>query len=180
MKKVGFIVVIILIVIVVIVVALQRPSDTTNNDEKTQITKENLDDAPDFSLPDYDGNVVSLDDFNGKVLVINSWATWCPFCVTELPDFVELQEEFGNKIVVIAIDRRESLTTARDFTDSLEISDDIIFLLDSNDSFYQSIGGFSMPETLFINTDGDITFHKRGFMTLTEMRQRTEAVLKSK
>jgi len=66
------------------------------------------DPAPDFSLEDLDGNMVSLSDFRGQNLVINSWATWCPFCVTELPDFAALQKEFGDQIVVIAINRQES------------------------------------------------------------------------
>jgi len=170
MKNIALILLIVFIVAVAIIIALERPTIDNSPDKKSNTTNN-------FSLPDYNGTKVSLDDFDGKVRVVNSWATWCPFCVTELPHFVELQEEFDNEIVVIAINRRESLTTARDFTDSLEISEDLIFLLDSNDSFYQSIGGFSMPETLFINADGEITFHKHGFMTLNEMQQHIKDIL---
>ena len=67
--------------------------------------------APDFSLQDYDGKTVKLADFTGKPLVINSWATWCPFCRKELVDFDVAQKEFGDDVAIIAIDRAESRET---------------------------------------------------------------------
>ncbi|MEX0917346.1 MAG: TlpA disulfide reductase family protein [Candidatus Paceibacterota bacterium] len=130
-----------------------------------------------ISLKDYEGNTVSLEEFRGRPLVINSWAVWCPFCREELPTFVELQKEFGDGIIVIAIDRQEPLEKARGYTDGLGISDDMLFLLDSRDGFYKSIGGFSMPETIFVNSDGEIIVHKRGPMELREMREHVEKIL---
>jgi len=129
------------------------------------------------SLTDYQGNNVSLEDFRGKPLVINSWAVWCPFCRKELADFVALQKEFGGEIIVIAIDRQEPLAKARGFTDELGITNDMLFLLDSSDSFYKSIGGFSMPETIFVNGAGEIVVHKRGPMELDEMREHTNKII---
>jgi len=134
---------------------------------------EGKDKAPDFTLKDYDGSEVSLADFAGKNIIVNSWAVWCPFCVKELKDFAELKRELGDKIDIIAIDRAESLEKQRSYTDDLGVTDDVIFLLDPSDSFYRSIGGFSMPETLFVDGEGSILLHKRGPMTLEEMRQKT-------
>lgn len=133
--------------------------------------------APNFSLQDYSGKTVGLLDFKGKPLVVNSWAVWCPFCVKELEDFVMAQKEFGDKVIIIAIDRAEPISTAKKFTDDLGVSEDLIFLLDPADSFYQSIGGFSMPETIFVNKDGDIAHHKRGPMSLEEIRERIGKIL---
>ena len=130
-----------------------------------------------ISLTDYRGNNVSLEEFRGKPLVINSWAVWCPFCREELADFAALQKEFGNEIIVIAIDRQEPLEKARGYTDELGITDDMLFLLDSSDSFYKSIGGFSMPETIFVNGAGEIVVHKRGPMELDEMREHTNKII---
>jgi len=138
-----------------------------------------FDQAPSFSLVDYEGNTVTSDDFPGKVLVVNAWATWCPFCVDELPDFGELQEAFPDEIVVIAIDRAESLERARSFSDNLGVTDKMLFLLDPRDSFYRSIGGFSMPETIFVDSDGNIRIHKRGPMDFNEMKDRVESILNS-
>lgn len=131
--------------------------------------------APDFRLQDYNGKTVSLSDFAGKNLVINSWAVWCPFCKKELPDFVAAQKEFGKEVVIIAIDRAESLAVAKGYTDEQGTTDGLIFLLDPSDSFYQSIGGFSMPETIFVDKSGNIVDHKRGPMDLDEIRLRIKS-----
>ena len=127
----------------------------------------------DFTFVDYDGNTVALADFSGKPLVINSWASWCPFCVKELPDFTLLQKKFP-EMVVIAVDRRESLNTAKSYTDDIGITDDLVFLLDNSDSFYRSIGGFTMPETIFVDAEGNIRHHKRGPMNVAEISQRAQ------
>lgn len=126
---------------------------------------------------DYAGSSVSFADFQGKPLVINSWAAWCPFCVKELPDFATAQKEFDDRVTIIAVDRAEPLDTAKAYTDKLGISDKLIFLLDPDDSFYRSIGGFSMPETVFIDKDGNIQNHKRGPMDLNEIRERIQKLV---
>jgi len=134
---------------------------------------------PDVSLKDYDGNEVRLSDFAGKPLVINVWATWCPFCVNELPDFAVVQEEFGDSVQILAVDRAESKSVAKKFTDELGLTGKLIFLLDANDRVYAKIGGFSMPETLFVDAQGNIRVHRRGSLSQEEMRQQIEALLDS-
>lgn len=136
-----------------------------------------FDQAPAFSLEDWDGNKVNFSDFQGKPLILNSWAVWCPFCLDELPDFAQLQEELGDKVVIIAIDRAESTEKQKQFTDELGVTDRMLFLNDPDDSFYQSIGGFSMPETLFVDKDGNIRIHKRGPMDIEEMREKVQTIL---
>lgn len=133
--------------------------------------------VPNFSLTDYEGKTVNTADFSGKPLVVNSWAVWCPFCVKELADFATVQKEFGDRVVIIAIDRAESRDVAKEFTDKLGLGNNLVLLLDPSDSFYQAIGGFSMPETLFMKADGTIHFHKRGPMAVEEMRQRVSELV---
>lgn len=132
----------------------------------------------DIELFDYDGRETTLAAYRGKPLVINSWATWCPFCRQELPDFARLQEELGESAVVIAIDRAERAESAQSYTDGFGITSKMTFLVDPDDAFYRNIGGFSMPETLFVDAEGVIRFHKRGPMTLEEMRALSEEHLK--
>ena len=126
--------------------------------------------APDFALQNYDGETVQLADFAGKPLVINSWAAWCPFCRKELVDFVTAQKESGDKVIIVAVDRAETRDIAKTYTDELGVTGEMVFLLDYSDSFYQPIGGFSMPETIFVDRNGDIVFHKRGPMDAEEIR----------
>jgi len=132
---------------------------------------------PDISLTDFEGKTVHLADFAGRPLVINSWAAWCPFCVKELSDFAIVQQEFGDRVVIIAVDRAESREAAKGFTDGIGVTDDLMFLLDPDDSFYRAIGGFSMPETIFVKANGTIDFHKHGPMTVEEIRQRTQELV---
>jgi len=133
--------------------------------------------VPQFSLKNYEGEIVSTADFTGKIMVINSWAVWCPFCKDELVDFSRLQDEYKDDVAVIAIDRAERLEKAKEFTDSVGITDKMIFLMDPKDSFYRDIGGFSMPETIFVDRDGNIIFHKRGPMELIEMEEKIESII---
>ena len=136
-----------------------------------------LEASPDFSLQDYEGNTIRRSQFLGKALVLNCWASWCPFCVEELPDFARVQEEFGGQAVVIAINRAESQVTAKKFSDQVGVTGRLTLLLDPADSFYRSIGGFSMPETIFVDKDGFIRHHKRGPMDVSEIRGRVTRLL---
>ena len=59
---------------------------------------------PSFELPDLSGNVVTLADYEGKVVVLDLWATWCPPCRVEIPFLVELYEEHKDAgLVVVGI-----------------------------------------------------------------------------
>jgi len=176
MKKFTFYIITILIIFVVGTIVY-----TNYGFKKSQsVDLSRVDDhqkAPSVSLLDYKGNTVNSSDYFGKPMVINSWAAWCPFCRKELVDFAALQNEFKDEVVVIAIDRAESLETAKKYSDKLGVSESFIFLLDPGDSFYRSIGGFSMPETIFVDSEGNVRLHKRGPMELNEMREKTRLIL---
>ncbi len=126
---------------------------------------------PALALKEYEGSEVNLAGFSGKAMIVNSWAAWCPFCRQELPDFAELQKEFPG-LAVIAINRAESLSTAKRYSDELKVTGRLMLLLDPGDTFYKAIGGFTMPETLFVDKQGIVVFHKRGPLLLSEMRQK--------
>ena len=60
-------------------------------------------DAPDFALTDVDGKPVSLSEFKGKVIILNFFATWCPPCRAEIPDFIELAKAYGDNLAIIGV-----------------------------------------------------------------------------
>jgi thiol-disulfide isomerase/thioredoxin len=162
------------IVIILIIGTLWLSNRATTN--TTSSTLGNITNLHNLTFVDYAGNEVMLSTLAGRPMVINSWAVWCPFCRKELEDFAFLQEEF-EEVAVIAINRQEPLSKNKEFTDSLGISEKMFFLLDDSDSFYKSIGGFSMPETIFVDSTGEIVVHKRGPMDLDEMRKHTQKII---
>ena len=77
----------------------------------------------DFSLLDLNGKKVSLSDYRGKWVIVNYWATWCPPCLEEIPDLVDLHENNRDKLVVLGIDHEEVNTEyLKEFVESHFIS----------------------------------------------------------
>lgn len=132
--------------------------------------------VPDIALQYPQGGEVRLSDFRGKFLLVNTWASWCPFCLKELPDFISLKKEYGDDFMILAVNRGEKSEIVKKYTEDLKLGNTLTVLLDPNDALYKEIGGFSMPETIFVDTEGMIREHKRGPMTLEEMRRRIKDV----
>lgn len=149
----------------------ENPSSQTSAASEESLPARPL---PDLILEDYQGVPVSFANLKGKPLVVNAWAAWCPFCLKELTDFALAQQEFADRVTIIAVDRAESRDVAKNYTDKLGVTQALTFLLDPQDSFYKTIGGFSMPETIFVDKDGFIREHKRGPMELNEIRERIQ------
>jgi thiol-disulfide isomerase/thioredoxin len=73
-------------------------------------------------LPDLDGRSQAIGQWRGKVMVINFWATWCPPCLEEIPEFVRLQDSLGDRglqFVGIAID---DVDKVRDFASRFQVN----------------------------------------------------------
>lgn len=128
---------------------------------------------------DLSGEPITLDQFEGRVLVVNSWASWCPFCRDELPRLAEIARSYADEdVTVLAINREESKEQAERFLNSIDADlSGITFVLDTEDVFYESIAGFTMPETVFYDRAGEIVVHKRGDLGQSELRQHVDAVL---
>jgi cytochrome c biogenesis protein CcmG/thiol:disulfide interchange protein DsbE len=115
--------------------------------------------APSFRARTVDGTsqVRTLDDYKGKVVVLNVWATWCRPCIVEMPSFERLHRQVADtnlKIVAISIDDVVGADSVRNFARNLGVTFEI--LLDSThaiDREYQITG---YPETFVIARDGTI------------------------
>lgn len=116
-------------------------------------------DAPDFRARTVDGSnqIRTLEDYAGKVVVLNVWATWCEPCLVEMPSFERLHRQFPNsdlRIVAVSIDGVVGADSVRAFARGLGVTFEI--LLDSThmiDRNYQVTG---YPETFVIARDGTI------------------------
>ena len=127
-------------------------------------------------LSDENGNPVTLTDYKGKNTVILAWATWCPYCARELKELARVKDEYREKIEVVAVNRGEAPESVRSHLEKNIIHPGVRYLSDPNDSFYKAIGGFSMPETIFIDKKGEVRFHKRGPMNTEELRRRAQDI----
>ncbi len=88
----------------------QRQSSNKSSTASKPVLKnkkqENTIIAPDFTLADLEGNLVSMNQFQGKVVLLNFWGTWCGPCRVEIPDFVKLSEKYkvqGLEIVGVTL-----------------------------------------------------------------------------
>ncbi len=131
----------------------------------------------DLVLKDYDGNDVRLSEFKRRILVVHSWATWCTYCGDEIKNLATLKNKYGDSIQIIAPNRAEAVQVAKPYSDALALGGRVVFLLDPEDSFYKSVDGYAMPETLFINDRGEVLFHQRGPMNITEVEEKINALI---
>ena len=125
--------------------------------------------AIDFTLTDLDGKKVSLSDFKGKNVYINFWATWCPWCVKELPDIEKVYNEYKDKdLVILAVDLGESKDTVKSFINRNNYH--FKALLDSGESVAQAYNVNSIPVSIFIDKNGNITVKRVGALSAEEMQ----------
>ncbi len=127
--------------------------------------------APNFLLSDYDGNAVRLEDFRGKVVLLNFWATWCTACEAEMPDMNLLAKLHPDDLVVVAVNRGEGKGDAKKWSDARDL-DNLVFLIDPR----ESISGTyrlpnSMPVSFFIDATGRVTRVVPSAQNLAAMEQ---------
>jgi thiol-disulfide isomerase/thioredoxin len=126
----------------------------------------------------YDGKSISLSSFKHRVLVVHSWASWCSYCGDEMKALSQLQKQYGTKVTVLEVNRAESKPDAMPFSTNLGLDLGVRVLLDPKDAYYKAIGGYAMPETLFVDDRGEIVYHSRGPLSSSEMQSHIDAMLK--
>ena len=111
---------------------------------------------PDFKLYDLEGNLVSSSDFDGKVILLNFWATWCGPCKTEIPDLVKLYENYkdrGFAVVSIAISSG-SANKVKKFAERWKMNYPILM---GDARVVRAYGGIrGVPTTFVIDSKGNI------------------------
>ncbi len=111
--------------------------------------------VPKIAFEDADGNQFTLEDFEGKYVLLNVWATWCPPCRKELPDLQGLQQELGGdqfQVIALSTDAGR-LTNVRRLYRELDLDEGGIFI-DETGSAMRTLGIFAMPTTLLIDPKG--------------------------
>ncbi|MGD1934260.1 MAG: TlpA disulfide reductase family protein [Candidatus Phaeomarinobacter sp.] len=104
---------------------------------------------------DGEGNALTLDDFRGRIVLLNLWATWCAPCREEMPDLDALEAELGSDdflVLALSLDRG-GIEKPRDFLEEIEIAN-LALYHDASGRMGTRLGAFGLPTTLLIGRDG--------------------------
>ena len=138
------------------------PTDAATDDAGE--TAADADPAPEFTVYDAQGNEVKLSDFRGRPVIVNFWASWCPPCKAELPYFEAAYQQYGDRIVFLMVDLADGSSEtqesgARYVTESGYTFPVYFDLSGSASNAYQL---YSIPQTVAVDADGNITFSQIG------------------
>lgn len=119
---------------------------------------------PAFNLSDLSGKQHSISEWRGKILIINFWATWCPPCKKEIPEFVALQKQYGDQglqFIGVAIDDKKSVG---DFLSSTPINFPVLIAEDEGIALAHKLGDISgtVPFTIVVNAEDQIIHQHPG------------------
>lgn len=121
------------------------------------------DHAADFVLTLEDGSQLRLSDLQGRPVMLNFWATWCPPCRQEMPDIIKAYETADNDLVVLSINERENIDAVKPFAEAFGISMPVA--LDEDGRLADIYGVRGMPTSVFINRDGVVVAKWSGFIS---------------
>ncbi len=148
-------------------------SSETENDQNSDSEEEVAGDgesmvlpAPEFPALDYDGNEVSLADFEGTPVVLNFWYTGCYYCKEEMPHFQKAFEKYGDQIQFMMLDTpngsQETIEMAKEFIEESGYTFPVYFDINLNAATAYGISGY--PTTFFINADGTVAAYYPGML----------------
>lgn len=134
--------------------------------------------APDFTVLDANGKKIRLSDKFGKPIVINFWATWCPPCKRELPDFDKLCKEYGDKVVFMMVNltdgRRDTVDGTKNFVSKNGYTFPVYFDTEYNGADAYNVS--SIPQTTFIDANGNVYATRIGAMNESVLRSYINAL----
>lgn len=113
------------------------------------------------SFSDAAGNITTLDELRGKVVLINFWATWCPPCIAEMPALNQLYESVRQNpnLVFVTVDADSNLERAKAFMKKHSYTLPVYSL---NSSISEQLFSGSLPTTLVVDKRGQVRFKETG------------------
>ena len=134
---------------------------------------------PAFELKDIEGKLRNINEWNGKVLLVNFWATWCSPCKKEIPVFMELQEQYATKgfqVIGLAVDNE---TAVKDYATTISINYPVMAAEIAAMEISQRYGNQInvIPYTVFVARDGKIVLTRPGEISKKEAEEIIKGLL---
>jgi cytochrome c biogenesis protein CcmG/thiol:disulfide interchange protein DsbE len=132
--------------------------------------------APPFQARDLSGISISTADWNGKVVLLNFWATWCPPCRLEIPELIALQAKYGDRLQIVGIsDDEDPPEMVLRFAREVRINYPIVM---NNTALTESYPGVTgLPTTFVIDTHGRVVQRHTGLYPLEAYEREVRALL---
>ena len=135
--------------------------------------------APNFTLTNAQGEVVTLDEFIGeKAVIVNFWASWCNFCLEEMPDLEAVGQEFSDDLVILGVNNQETVSQGDPFAVARGVTYPLLYL-PKDDQIVKAYQVLAMPTTYYIDINGVIVDRKLGFDTHEGIRERALLALEN-
>ncbi|MFD2759405.1 TlpA family protein disulfide reductase [Lentibacillus juripiscarius] len=131
--------------------------------------------APDFKLKTLEGETVRLSDYRGERVIVNFWATWCPPCRAEIPDFQKLYDNKDVEILAVDLtETEESIEDVRAFVKEYDMTFPV--LTDENSDVANTYQVMAYPTSYMIDSSGHIQYRAMGAMNYDLMVQELEKI----
>jgi cytochrome c biogenesis protein CcmG/thiol:disulfide interchange protein DsbE len=128
--------------------------------------------APQFMLPDISGREVTLDQYKGKIVILDFWQTTCPPCRYTMPMLDKIQEDYAGKISILAINLTEPVDLVRSYI--LEQNVNSRVLMDGDSSVGSRYGTITIPMQFLIDQEGVVRNIWNGFSPAMDADIRAE------
>ena len=125
---------------------------------------------PDLQLATLDGRPIALRSYEGKPLIVNLWASWCPPCRREMPALEQAQSEFPG-VGIVLINQGEGAQQARDFIQSEGLALRNV-LLDPASASMRAVNSRGLPTTLFFDAQGRLVDTHLGEITMASLKDK--------
>ena len=133
----------------------------------------------DFWVYTYDDKKINLSDYNGKPIVVNFFATWCPPCKAELPSFEKLYTIYGENVEFVMVNLTDGYSQIKEdvkvFIDENKYTFPVYYDIDLSAANTYNI--YSIPETIFIDKNGNITYNHVGLISETLLEEKIKELI---